>query len=276
MAEKIYITALSLGAGIQSVTLALLLERGMLPGYPAPDLAVYADTQADPPHVYQTLDWLEPKLSFPIFRATQGDLYQNTLAGIEGRPVPGRHRAGHSNGYGVDIPVFGLTNSGMLSRQCTGNYKTRVIKRTVREFASAAPPRLQVTQYIGISFDEAKRIKEAPEDYITNSWPLAMSRWTRLRCIQFLESEYPGHPVGKSSCFFCPYRPIEGWREVRSRYPDLYQKAIEMDRALQKLPVPWALRHGGLEQAMAVSDTQGRLFTESDQFNNECEGHCGV
>ena len=46
-------TVLSLGAGVQSSTLALMCEIGQIT--PKPDLAVFADTQAEPQEVY---DWL--------------------------------------------------------------------------------------------------------------------------------------------------------------------------------------------------------------------------
>ena len=54
--------ALSLGAGVQSSVLALLLSRSdprlAENGYPKPDIAVFADTGWEPDYVYRHLDWL--------------------------------------------------------------------------------------------------------------------------------------------------------------------------------------------------------------------------
>ena len=91
---KMKLTVLSMGGGIDTAALALMLEFGQLgPKYPVPDVAIFADTQAEPPHVYETLDLLDGLLSFPILRPTLGDLEKDTWAMIRGEPVP--HRGQH-------------------------------------------------------------------------------------------------------------------------------------------------------------------------------------
>ena len=42
---------ISLGAGVQSTTMALMAARGMIPGG-LPDCAIFADTGAEPASVY--------------------------------------------------------------------------------------------------------------------------------------------------------------------------------------------------------------------------------
>lgn len=54
---------ISLGAGVQSSTMALMAELGEIT--PRPNAAIFADTQAEPASVYRWLDWLEKQLSFP-------------------------------------------------------------------------------------------------------------------------------------------------------------------------------------------------------------------
>ena len=70
--------ALSLGAGVQSSVLALLLSRqyhdlGLL-DYPTPDCAIFADTGWEPQYVYEHLDWLESQLSYPLIRVSAGNI----------------------------------------------------------------------------------------------------------------------------------------------------------------------------------------------------------
>lgn len=65
---------LSLGAGVQSSTLALMIAHGELPPV---DAAVFSDTQWEPKHVYTWLDWLENEINrlpykFPIYRVRGG------------------------------------------------------------------------------------------------------------------------------------------------------------------------------------------------------------
>ena len=270
------VTAVSLGAGWGSVGMVLMMENGLFPDCPQPDLAVFADTQAEPPHVYETLDWLKPRLSYPLLVVSAGDLWADTWKLIQGAGATRLHP--HGSDF-VDIPVFG--DSGLLSRQCTTEYKVRLIKRTVRQFAEATPPHLKVTQYLGISLDEATRMKDAPEGYITNRYPLIEYRVTRSAIMTYVKENFPSAPVGRSACFFCPFHSIAEWKEIRRRYPGLYQEAIEMERALKLMNRgPFYLYKGkyglGLEEGMATADLQGILWPEADQFQNDCEGNCGV
>ena len=54
---------LSLGAGVQSSTLALMMEKGLAP---KPDYAIFSDTQGEPKQVYEWLKWLTKQLSKTI------------------------------------------------------------------------------------------------------------------------------------------------------------------------------------------------------------------
>ena len=47
---------LSLGAGVQSSALALMIEKGQVPMV---DAAIFADVKGEPKAVYTHLDWLE-------------------------------------------------------------------------------------------------------------------------------------------------------------------------------------------------------------------------
>lgn len=70
------IHVISLGAGVQSTTMALMAAHGEIK--PMPDVAIFADTQWEPKAVYDHLDWLgSPNvLPFPIKRVTAGNLRQ--------------------------------------------------------------------------------------------------------------------------------------------------------------------------------------------------------
>lgn len=114
--------ALSLGAGVQSSVLALLLSRSdprlAELGYTKPDAAIFADTGWEPDYVYSHLDWLEKQLDYPLIRVSDGDLKTNVKQGLT---VSGHHF--------VDVPFFvvdGDGKKGMLRRQCTNHYKIRL------------------------------------------------------------------------------------------------------------------------------------------------------
>ena len=199
MPQKKHVTILSLGAGIQSTAMALMIDRELLPGVPKPDWAIFADTMAEPPHVYETLEWLRERLSISIATCTWGDLARNTWKAITGHPVP--ERGHHQPGY-IDLPVF--SESGIGRRQCTGVYKIRPIKAEIRRLANSKPPHLTATQYLGISTNEQRRAKPSRDAWLTNRYPLIEHGLSRTDCIQWLDREYPGHPVRRSACYFLP------------------------------------------------------------------------
>ena len=55
---------ISLGAGVQSSTMALMAAHGEIT--PMPDAAIFADTGAEPQEVYDWLEWLVLQLPFPV------------------------------------------------------------------------------------------------------------------------------------------------------------------------------------------------------------------
>lgn len=250
------VVVLSLGAGIGSSAMALLVDNRRLPNVPRPDWAIFADTQSEPPHVYETVEWLRERLSFPVHTVTAGNLGANTWKALNGLPVPerGHHKAGY-----IDLPVF--TRKGIGRRQCAGFYKIAPIKRKIRELAGSKPPRLQAVQYLGISSDEPRRIKTSRQKWLANRYPLHEHGWSRLDCRNYLDRYYPGNPVRRSACYFCPFHTSAEWLEIRELYPDLYQDALNMDQALAQHPTgPWHLKLGGLEAGLQKHLAQPRLI----------------
>ena len=268
------VTSLSLGGGWQSTALALLLNREELPGYRRPDIAVFADTGAEPPWVYETVRKLEDILDYPVVTTTFGNLEIDTWRSIRGEPTK-RHpnplpeeEGLPSRGF-IDIPVY--SPKGLFKRHCTQDYKIEAIKRTVRE-RFGWPIRL--TQYMGISLDEAIRMKEPREKYITNVYPLVMSRWSRATCADYMNRTWPDIPVGRSACFFCPFHSTGEWMTLAERTPDLFERACLMDEALAAMPSgPYRLtKKGSLRDLAERTRMQGKM--DFAVAGDECEGHC--
>lgn len=122
---------LSLGAGVQSSTLALLAMDGAIE---PPKCAIFADTQWEPAHTYAHLAWLESVLPFPVYRVSAGSLRAHVLAGA---------RSNNDEGVYRGIPAFTRPGAngrelGMLRRQCTREYKITPITQKVRELLGVA------------------------------------------------------------------------------------------------------------------------------------------
>ena len=125
--SAIRLCALSLGAGVQSTTLALMAAHGAVG--PMPDCAIFADTGWEPRAVYEHLDWLmSPNvLPFPVFIVGSGNMRDNLLAAGRGE------RWASIPAFARSVDQRGNVSIGMIRRQCTGDYKIEPIRRKVRE-----------------------------------------------------------------------------------------------------------------------------------------------
>jgi hypothetical protein len=255
---------ISLGAGVQSTTMALMAARGEMT--PMPDCAIFADTQDEPMAVYDHLHWLmSPNvLPFPVHIVTNGKLSERLLQGDDEARIPFHFGAG-----------------GLPKRQCTRNYKIRPIRRKVRELLGegyAAPA--SVEMWIGISLDEASRMKMSDVRYIVNRWPLIERRMTRRDCLSWLKSQgYPRPP--RSACVYCPYKNDREWRELRDGHPSDWNLAVEVDRRIRSPEQVARLGGEMFAHRSRVPLPDADLTTLEDHgqlnlFNNECEGMCGV
>ena len=67
---------LSLGAGVQSTALALMIEKRQLPMV---NSAIFADTGGEPDEVYTHLEWLKKQLSYPVHVVKWGNLKKDIM-----------------------------------------------------------------------------------------------------------------------------------------------------------------------------------------------------
>ena len=278
--------ALSLGAGVQSSVLALLLSRSdsrlVKEGYPVPDIAVFADTGWEPGYVYEHLDWLEKQLDYPLVRVSNGSLKTNLPKAVT------------PSGYSfIDVPLFTIDENGkkgILRRQCTNNYKIRPIYRHVRELAGGQrgrrfPKGNHAEMWLGISLDEVNRMKPSRERWVEHRWPLIDIGMTRHDCIKWFRSEYPGRYLPRSACIICPYHTDRHWQEMRDNDPESFEEAVCFDRWLRSNrdnPVRKLLKgepylhHSRRPLDVAILEKEKQDSELLSLFDNECEGLCGV
>lgn len=265
---------LSLGAGVQSSTLALMIAAGEVPMV---DCAIFADTGAEPQGVYDWLDWLEKQLPFSVHRVSGGNLFDDQL-------TPSTSKDGTKYLRNM-IPAYafekGAAAEGMLLRKCTGEYKLAPLRRKSRELMLAAGAK-SVTQLIGISWDEAHRMKPSGVNYVTNEYPLVDRNLTRGHCLEWMKARgYPQPP--KSACIFCPYHSDQQWKALP---PDELKRAADFERRWNALASQDTrktqtrgvirLHRSGKPIDEVDFNTSPEDFGQVDAFGNECEGLCGV
>lgn len=263
---------LSLGAGVQSSAMYLAYLNGDLPD--PPKVAVFADTQTEPEAVY---DWLAALKRapgaerIPIIVASRGNLAEDYLKAPQI----------------VAIPFFFKKNGriALTPRRCTGQYKIFVVQQAVRRilgYKYRERMRHRVTALIGISTDEVSRMKDSPERWITNEFPLIDAEWAREDCYRYVVKTALGAPP-KSACVFCPYRSDQSWKEMPA---EEFAKAVAFERRVHERPRSESgIEDGGQlyihnsgvpldEVDFQVEEDLNRPLFEG--FEAECEGMCGV
>lgn len=227
------VTALSLGAGVQSTTIALLAIDGTLP---KPDVAIFADTGWEPAAVYAQVDRIAGELEgagVDFHRVSNGNLrrdavdpdhrYASIPYFIQNEPGPCQrceatgkviaHRTADEvhfetepdgrpkkctscRGTGWDDGL------GMGRRQCTSEYKLAPITRKLRELLGAKPPNYRsvprgrtAEQWVGFSTDEVQRANRRKDSH----------------GVRYLTTRYPLLDLGWSRADCQKYLDARGW-----------------------------------------------------------------
>lgn len=268
------IHVISLGAGVQSSTMALMFAHGELK--PMPDCAIFADTGAEPKYVYDWLDWLETQLPFPVHRVMHKEGLRSNI--IES--ATNNTRSAQPPFF--TVPVTGAA-TGSLRRVCTSEFKVGPIVRKVRElvglkYRQRGPKEVVVTQYLGISLDESIRMKPSRDKWIEHQWPLVEQRMRRLDCLEWMKKR--GYPMpGRSACTFCPYHSEAEWQDLKANHPEDFADAVKIDEMIrdgiqgtkEKLYL-----HRSLKPLSEIEFKTAEDYGQVNMFNEECEGMCGV
>jgi len=270
-------TVLSLGAGVQSSTLALMAAHEEIT--PMPDVAIFADTGWEPKAVYEWLDWLEKELPYPVHRVSKGNIRTDQMAArVRGRKKDGQRWAA--------MPYFTMNGDGSVGftrRQCTAEYKIEPITQFVRRELLGLKPRQRapkvhtIDQWFGISYDELTRQKVPfVEPWRRNVYPLIERRLTRGHCFEWMaEKGYPKPP--RSACLGCPFHSDKEWLSIKEGPADEWEQVIEFDQAIRKA--------GGMRgetfihrQCKPINEITFMTAESAGQMSllDECEGMCGV
>ena len=273
------LTVLSLGGGVQSTVMALMASQGAFDR--VPDCAIFADTRWEPPSVYDHISWLKDRMRLPPVRRGQRTQPPRGREGphqplgppqLRGHPRLPQGRNGEGDGIG--------------RRQCTENYKVIPIRRRIREMLGMKPRQrvpsgVNVEMWLGISIDEAIRMKTSRDRWVKNRYPLIEAGMTRQDCMGWWNARYD-RPLERSACVACPFQSRHRWVETKRRWPELFAEAVEIDArlrsglALDKTPYLHRQRRPLAEARVKTDERDLGAAGQADGFGNECEGHCGV
>lgn len=106
-----------------------------------------------------------------------------------------------------------------------GNYKIQPVRRQIRKLL---PKAKKVSLWLGISYDEMQRMKEANVKWVKHRFPLIENRIKRIDCINNFKAQELPVPV-RSSCVICPYYSDNYWLWIYENEPDNFAAAISLE-----------------------------------------------
>lgn len=264
---------LSLGAGVQSTTLLLMMINDDIE---RADHVIFADTGWEPKAVYEHLSTLRTLMidaKMPFHEVTIGNIRVDAL-------TPNKRSA--------SMPLFvrnAIGKKGMVRRQCTNEYKIQPLLRKQRELVGLNKGQRSkqhlATTVIGISYDESQRMRDPAFPWIRNEYPLVERRMTRQDCVDWCADHGFTRPP-RSACIGCPFRSDEHWRELRATSETDWQDAVDFDHALRR-PVNASIQLDSVaflhSSLVPLDEVDLRTMVEKGQhslFDQECQGMCGV
>lgn len=255
------INVISLGAGKQSSYMLLNALEGKYKYMP--DYAIFSDTGCEPEFVYKYLDWLKDyvldKYNFKIHIVSKGNLKEDIEKYID------------KEIFRVSqIPLW-LESGGLVTRQCTGDYKIAPLRKKLKELRGKNRVRL----WIGISLDEIERVKNSSVKYIENYYPLIENRITIDQIVAWFANNNLQEP-GKSACLICPFHSFNYWSMLKRYSKEEFAKACDFDNRIRIYPRLNSKTYlSSFRKPLKEIDFSQHpsLFPE---LIEECEGLCGL
>lgn len=124
----------------------------------------------------------------------------------------------------VDIPMRMSGNGAPGNRNCTEGWKIKTIAKHIKGKFNVLGK--------GISTDEISRVRtNSGFDWYTVEYPLIDLGISRNQCDRIIyEAGLPQCP--KSSCWFCPFKSLRQWQDLKQRQPEEFEKAIALEKTL--------------------------------------------
>ena len=175
----------------------------------------------------------------------------------------------------ASIPARAKGNDAMIMRQCTSEYKIKPVNETIRKLHNLKPKqRMKPTElWLGISTDEIQRMKESIMYNINYFYPLIYHNMSRAECMNFFKENNFPVPV-KSSCVFCPFHSDKFWRSLKKENGSAWKMSVEVDKIIRDHPKLKEKQY--LHKSCEPLSEINFQDNQTDLFEEECEGYCGI
>lgn len=215
---------ISYGGGVQSTAMIVLATQGKIKA----DVALFSNVGDDSEHP-TTIKYVR-EIAIPF--ASAHGLPIHELSTIrKGKPTTIWSEIVQEGSTRDMIPMYGETGNPM-SRACTVDFKIRTLHRWLRN--NGATKHNKAIVMLGISTDEIERAGRGKDGTVEErTYPLLDLGLNRTDCMTIIRQA--GLPVPpKSSCFFCPFHSELVWQEMRRDEPELFEKAQQLEDAVQQ------------------------------------------
>lgn len=241
------------GGGVNSTAMLIgMKDRGI-----KPDLILMSDTGAEMPETKRWLStfaaWLRDNdmPGLEIIKNDAGEFLTLEERCIGRRELP-------SLAYGF--------------KTCSSMYKRDPQKKYCNHWEPAKKCWAaggKVVKYLGYDADEERRAKIPSDKEYVYEYPLIEWGWGRDECAEAIIRE--GLPVPpKSSCFFCPAMKKQEVLDLKRDNPDLFARAVAMERNAETQTVAGLGRSWSWESLGKADDEQMSLAGFLDPNDEPC------
>ncbi|ULR53854.1 phosphoadenosine phosphosulfate reductase [Streptomyces deccanensis] len=216
---------ISYGGGVQSTALLVLAAQREI------DFStfLFANVGDDSEHP-ATLAYVR-EIAIPYAERAGLHIYELKRRRRDGATETLMQRLNRPDTRSIPIPVR-MANGAPGRRNCTADFKIKVVGRWLREHGATAKAPAAVG--IGISLDEIHRAnRRRREAHEVIEYPLLDLGLRRDDCERIItEAGLPVPP--KSSCFFCPFRTVDAWRHQRRHEPELFAQSVRLEETINR------------------------------------------
>lgn len=230
---------MSYGGGTPSTALVLmacenrLAGRPIHPAVPDFDYVLFCDLHAEPVWVARQVAFVADtcaQVGIP-FVTLDADLYGDFTRKF------GKARVS-------SIPAWTIGpdgKKGKMPRQCTCDYKIKIMEQYVRYKLLGYRPRQRTKwwdvhtheMHMGIMAEERCRAKPSRQTLFENKYPLVEMGWTRADCFRYNKETW-GIETWASSCVFCPFHTRFFFHYLREHDSIGYAQALRVDELLER------------------------------------------
>jgi len=241
MSDKLVVAAFGGGTNSKAGLIKLVKENKQL------DLVLFADTGAERPEAYCEVErfshWLAkrgyPEIITVSYKRKDGENLTLEQDCLNNRGLPGA--------------VFGFEKN-----TCSEKFKIRPQDKLLKKHLGSA----EITKLIFYDSGEEHRVLKA-QKYGSRKYkmefPLFSAGISRKGCVDIIKKEGLSLP-GKSSCFFCPSMRKVEIRNLARKYPELIERAIQMER--NAIPNLTTIKGLGVMWSWENFLKQGEMFPE--------------